>query len=166
MDSNVQEGNFSEWENKLRYHHWIFVGKPALGPWPVLWPHFPARFVSKCLMTTSPFILLILGHFLYGKIAEPKLPMNRFPAWRAATTTLFDVPARQATYYIGWRNRILRNDSWASQTFTNPGSGGCPVKKDHLLDILSWDWLPFSVNGALSNQNDVQPANIIQHYKI
>ncbi len=24
-------------------------------------------------------------------------PRNRFPAWRAGTTTLFDVPARQAT---------------------------------------------------------------------
>ncbi len=26
-----------------------------------------------------------------------KEPRNRFPAWRAGTTTLFDVPARQAT---------------------------------------------------------------------
>ncbi len=31
MDSNVQEGSFSERENKLRYHRWIFVGKPAVG---------------------------------------------------------------------------------------------------------------------------------------
>jgi hypothetical protein len=32
------------------------------------------------------------------RICKPyKEPMNRFPAWRAGTTTLFDVPARQAT---------------------------------------------------------------------
>jgi hypothetical protein len=29
-----------------------------------------------------------------GSVKEPR---NRFPAWRAGTTTLFDVPARQAT---------------------------------------------------------------------
>jgi hypothetical protein len=34
-----------------------------------------------------------------------KKPKNRFPAWRADTTSLYDVPARQG--YIGWRNRFL-----------------------------------------------------------
>jgi hypothetical protein len=33
-----------------------------------------------------------------AQICKPfKAPRNRFPAWRLGTTTLFDVPARQAT---------------------------------------------------------------------
>ncbi len=33
-----------------------------------------------------------------ARICKPfKEPRNRFPAWRAGTTSLFDVPARQAT---------------------------------------------------------------------
>jgi hypothetical protein len=56
-------------------------------------------------------------------------PRNRFPAWRACTTTLFDVPARQATEAGGI-------DSWAPEMFemfTNSGSGAgerldyCPL---------------------------------------
>jgi hypothetical protein len=41
------------------------------------------------------------GHAFYA--AEPvfvnvlKEPMDRFPAWQAGLTTLFEVPARQAT---------------------------------------------------------------------
>ena len=42
-------------------------------------------------------------------------PRNRFPDWRENKTTLFDVPARQATLADGI-------DSWASSTFTNTGS--------------------------------------------
>ncbi len=38
-------------------------------------------------------------------------PNNRFPAWRAGTTTLFDVDVPSG--YIGWRNRSLGIDSWA-----------------------------------------------------
>jgi hypothetical protein len=34
-------------------------------------------------------------------------PRNRFPAWKAGTTTLFFVPARPAT----WGNRFLGIDS-------------------------------------------------------
>jgi hypothetical protein len=34
-----------------------------------------------------------------ARICKPlKEPRNRFPAWRAGTTTLFDVPAHQATW--------------------------------------------------------------------
>jgi len=38
-------------------------------------------------------------------------PKNQFPAWRAGTTTLYDVPALQATWAIGI-------DSWSPKTFT------------------------------------------------
>ncbi len=34
-----------------------------------------------------------------ARICKPfKEPRNRFLAWRAGTTTLFDIPARQATF--------------------------------------------------------------------
>ncbi len=42
---------------------------------------------------------------------------NRFPAWPAGATTRPAPPG-----YIGWRNRFLRIDSWAPETFTNMGS--------------------------------------------
>jgi hypothetical protein len=36
------------------------------------------------------------------RICKPfQEPKNRFPAWRAVTTTLFDVPARQDTWVGG-----------------------------------------------------------------
>ncbi len=48
----------------------------------------------------------------WARICKPfKMPKNRFPAWRTGTTTLFVVPARQATLH--WlaesipRNRFL-----------------------------------------------------------
>jgi hypothetical protein len=45
--------------------------------------------------------------FSRGRIFEPfKEPRSRFPAWRASTTTLLDVPARPPGYK-GWRNRFL-----------------------------------------------------------
>ncbi len=38
----------------------------------------------------------------WARICQPvKEPRNRFPAWRAGTTTLFFVPACQATYKAG-----------------------------------------------------------------
>jgi hypothetical protein len=43
-----------------------------------------------------------------------KEPRNRFPAWRAGTTTTFDVLAHQAT--------LAGIDSGASLTFTTSGS--------------------------------------------
>jgi hypothetical protein len=49
-------------------------------------------------------------------------PRNRFPGWRAGTTTLFFVPARHATKAGGI-------DSWATLTFTNTGSVQCTVVK-------------------------------------
>jgi hypothetical protein len=45
-----------------------------------------------------------------ARICKPfKEPRNRFLAWRASTTTLFFVPARQATWLAGSisRNRFL-----------------------------------------------------------
>jgi hypothetical protein len=53
-----------------------------------------------------------------------KEPRSRFPAWWAGTTTLFDIPARQATQAGGidsLRNWFFGIDSWAL-TFTNTGS--------------------------------------------
>ncbi len=49
-----------------------------------------------------------------------KEPRNRFSAWRASTTTLYDVPALQATKAD---SRFLGINSWAPKTFTNSGSG-------------------------------------------
>jgi hypothetical protein len=43
-----------------------------------------------------------------ARIFRPfKKPKNRFPAWRAGTTTLFVVPARQAT----WAGEIDSSES-------------------------------------------------------
>jgi hypothetical protein len=49
-----------------------------------------------------------------ARICKPfKEPMNRFQAWRAGETILFDVPARHAGY-IGRRNGFLKIDSRSS----------------------------------------------------
>ncbi len=54
---------------------------------------------------------------IWACICKPfKEPRNQFPAWRADTTSLFDVSARQATLASGI-------DSWSPSTFTNLGSG-------------------------------------------
>jgi hypothetical protein len=60
-----------------------------------------------------------------SRICKPfKEPRSRFPAWRAGTTTLFHVPARQATYAGGI-------DSLRSIPFRSSGSGG-PVQQIRL----------------------------------
>jgi hypothetical protein len=67
------------------------------------------------------FLLYSVVRFFRYLYPEPecvnlfKESMNRFPSWRAGTTALFDVPARQATYAGGI-------DSWAPEKFTNSGS--------------------------------------------
>jgi hypothetical protein len=74
-------------------------------------------------MFSSVILLHTIVDQLYGKIKVPaqrpnlrKPSRDRFPAWRAGTTTLFDVPACQAK----WAGGI---DSWAPLTFTKSGSG-------------------------------------------
>ncbi len=64
----------------------------------------PSTFVlaSAALLSSPACCLQLLSWLLYtvcrARICKPfKEPRNRFPAWRVGTTTLFDVPARQAT---------------------------------------------------------------------
>jgi hypothetical protein len=72
-----------------------------------------------------------------GKTLEPNIsslgpfkePRNRFPAWRAGMSTLFDVPARQAGGI----------DSWAPETFTNSGSE-CVFFTSTLLLLKIFRW--------------------------
>ncbi len=69
-------------------------------------------------------------------------PRNRLPAWQAGTTTLYEAPARQATWAIGI-------SSWAPKTFTNTGSE-VTVHGNHcsyMYSCLRWaaaSWLPVS----------------------
>ncbi len=51
-----------------------------------------------------------------------KEPRNRFPAWRACTTTLFVVPARQATQDVGV-DSSESNPGLHKNVYTNTGSG-------------------------------------------
>jgi hypothetical protein len=64
--------------------------------------------MQKCLIKTSignsPPWLLLHEFMTLPKLPEPEfvnLPRIRFPAWRADTATLFDVPAFKATYASG-----------------------------------------------------------------
>jgi hypothetical protein len=56
--------------------------------------------------------------FAGARICKPfKEPRNRFQAWRAGTTTIFDVPALQATY-VGWRKLDSRGPRQFFYTLT------------------------------------------------
>jgi hypothetical protein len=62
----------------------------------------PANWLIKGLCGRTPyppfFIDCIQVRLYRARICRPfKEPRNRFPAWRACTTTLLVVPARQAT---------------------------------------------------------------------
>ncbi len=74
-----------------------------------------------------------------ARIFKPlKEPRNRFPAWRAATTALFDVPARQATQAGG----IGSLESIAGlQTYANTRSGRkifCSCKGRQLIFVRTF----------------------------
>jgi hypothetical protein len=56
---------------------------------------------------------------------------DRFPAWRAGTTTLFDVPG-----YIDWRNRFLGIDSLGSLNVYNSGSGQKCEKSEWIAEYI------------------------------
>jgi hypothetical protein len=64
-----------------------------------------------------------------------KEPRNRFPAWPAGTTTLFDVPPGS----IGWRNRFLGS----LNTFPNSDSVLAP--KETNLHLAKTTFLRFVV---------------------
>ncbi len=80
-------------------------------------------FVMCSLNTVQPYNIPTLRLFKARSCKPCKEPRNRFPPGqvRPFTTTLFDVPARQAT--LNWQNRFLGIDSWAPWMFTNSGSG-------------------------------------------
>jgi hypothetical protein len=57
---------------------------------------------------------LIAAEMYRVRICKPfEEPRNRFPAWRASTAILFNVPAPHIGY-MGWRNRFLAIDSLES----------------------------------------------------
>jgi hypothetical protein len=60
------------------------------------------------------FVLKLFAVVYRARICIPfKEPRNRFQAWWAGKTILFDVPAQGAQQsYIGWRNGFLEIDSW------------------------------------------------------
>jgi len=71
------------------------------------------QWIANLATTLAPIAFFTL---IRARICKPfKEPRNRFSAWRAGTITLFDVPARQATWAAGI-------DSWAPEAFTNTGS--------------------------------------------
>jgi hypothetical protein len=65
----------------------------------------------------SRFNIKKQDHKSRARICRPfKAPRNRFPAWRACTTTCTQpyLSYRPATLrYIGWRNRSIGIDFWA-----------------------------------------------------
>ncbi len=77
--------------------------------WFIIFLNFPfaslmLRFLSSFLtflFDLAPFLSFsVLSHFYFvrARICQPfQEPRNRFPAWRAGTTTIFDVPVHQAT---------------------------------------------------------------------
>jgi hypothetical protein len=65
-----------------------------------------ATVLASNLASNPSYFIMTCG--TRARICRPfKETGNRFPAWRAGTTTLFFVPARQATY-------VGKIDSWES----------------------------------------------------
>ncbi len=76
---------------------------------------FSVFLCTRLFFVTSLMLQHSTVHLYRARICKPfKDPMNRFPAGRAGTTTLFVV---QATKAGG-----IRIYFWAPQTFTNTGS--------------------------------------------
>ncbi len=61
---------------------------------------FASVVMSICLVHRFRFdTLFIKENVPWARICKPfKEPRNQFPAWRAGTTTLFDVQTRQSPY--------------------------------------------------------------------